>query len=250
MLFVVGAGPQVVAVSSYDREPAEVARLPRVGALLDPDVERILSLRPDLVVVHASQADLRAQLGRAGIEVWPYVHGGLPDVTATLRAIGATTGHAARAGQIAGEMEDRLAAVRERVRGRTRPSVLLVFGREPGTLRNIYASGGVGFLHDLVETAGGRNTFADVRREAVQATSELVLARAPDIILEIRPDALSAGAEAAERQAWQPLASVPAVRHGRIHLLAGSDLVVPGPRVARAAERVSRAIHPDAWPAR
>ena len=64
-LFAIGAGPQVVGVSSYDREPPEVSRLPRVGALIDPDVERILSLRPDLVVVYASQADLREQM-RAG----------------------------------------------------------------------------------------------------------------------------------------------------------------------------------------
>jgi ABC-type Fe3+-hydroxamate transport system substrate-binding protein len=67
-LFAIGAGPQVVGVSSYDREPPEVSKLPRVGALIDPNVERILSLRPDLVVVYASQADLREQMRRAGIE--------------------------------------------------------------------------------------------------------------------------------------------------------------------------------------
>ena len=52
MLFAIGAGPRVVAVSSYDQEPPQVASLPRVGALLDPDVERILSLKPDLIVVY------------------------------------------------------------------------------------------------------------------------------------------------------------------------------------------------------
>ena len=60
--------------------------------------------------------------------------------------------------------------------------MLLVFGREPLALRNIYASGGVGFLHDLIEVAGGTNVFADVRRESVQATTELILARAPEVI--------------------------------------------------------------------
>src|SRR5689334_16867949 len=52
MLFAVGAGPQVVAVSSFDRYPPDIEKLPRVGALIDPDVERILSLHPDLVVVY------------------------------------------------------------------------------------------------------------------------------------------------------------------------------------------------------
>src|SRR6185295_6525056 len=67
MLFAIGAGPQVIAVSSFDRYPPEVAKLQRVGALIDPDLERILSLRPDLVVVYASQSDLRTQLDRAKI---------------------------------------------------------------------------------------------------------------------------------------------------------------------------------------
>jgi iron complex transport system substrate-binding protein len=67
MLFAMGAGPQVVAVSSFDREPEAVRTLPRVGALLDPDVERILSLRPDLVITYGSQVELKAQLARTGI---------------------------------------------------------------------------------------------------------------------------------------------------------------------------------------
>ena len=65
MLYAIGAGPKVVAVSSYDTYPPEVKRLPNVGALLDPNVERILSLKPDLVVVYGSQDDLKQQLGRA-----------------------------------------------------------------------------------------------------------------------------------------------------------------------------------------
>ena len=70
MLFAIGAGPQVVAVSSFDRYPPQVEKLQRVGALIDPDVERILSLRPDMVAIYASQGDLRAQLERAKIPIY------------------------------------------------------------------------------------------------------------------------------------------------------------------------------------
>ena len=68
MLFAIGAGPQVVGVSSFDAFPPEVKNLPRVGALLDPDTERILSLRPDLVIIYGSQTDLQTQFERAGIQ--------------------------------------------------------------------------------------------------------------------------------------------------------------------------------------
>jgi iron complex transport system substrate-binding protein len=242
-LFAIGAGRQVVGVSSYDREPPEVDRLPRVGALIDPDVERILSLRPDLVIVYASQSDLREQMRRAGIQTWPFAHAGLSDVVRVTREIGALTGHSRQADALATSITSQLDRVRAGVAGRTPPKVLLVFGREPMALRNIYASGGIGFLHDLIEVAGGVNVFADVRRESVQATTELILARAPEVIVELRPEGLSdASREQAERGAWSTLAAVPAVRNGRVHFLSGSEFVVPGPRIGRAAEKIAAAI--------
>jgi len=71
VLFAIGAGERVVGVSSFDEFPAAVGDLPRVGALLDPNVERIFSLRPDLVVVYGSQTVLQDQFARAGIRTSP-----------------------------------------------------------------------------------------------------------------------------------------------------------------------------------
>ena len=244
MLFAIGAGPQVVAVSSYDREPPEVRTLPRVGALLDPDVERILSIRPDLVITYGSQTDLQQQLERASIAVFDYRHAGLADITSTIRRLGGVTGHAAQAERTAGSIEGRLAEVRAKAAAGLRPRTLLVFGRERGALRNIYASGGRGFLHDMLEAAGGINVFADIARESVQATTELVLARAPDVILEVRSADIESDAEASrEAQSWSPLASVPAVRNRRVMVLTGQGLTVPGPRVAEVVERMFQALH-------
>lgn len=243
MLFAIGAGPQVVAVSSFDRHPPEVAGLPKVGALLDPDVERVLSLTPDLVAVYASQTDLKRQLERASIPVFDYRHAGLADVFTTLRALGARTGRAVQAEAVAADLERRIDAVRRRSAGRPRPRVLLVFGREQGSLRNLYASGGRGFLHDMLLTAGGANVFADVQQEAVQATTELVLARAPDVVLELHERREWTDAETRAAQAlWRRLPALPAVKSGRVVILAGEGLVVPGPRVATAVERLAAAL--------
>jgi iron complex transport system substrate-binding protein len=245
MLFTIGAGPQVVAVSSYDEDPPQVKALPRVGALLDPDVERILFLKPDLVITYGSQSDLHAQLTRAGIPMFDYRHGGLAGVVESLRALGVRTGHAREADAAAGAIEARLAAIRSRTAGAPRPRTLLVFGRERGALRNIYASGGRGFLHDMLVAAGGTNIFADLDRESVQATTELILARAPEVILEVRSsDILSREEAQREAASWRPLASVPAVRQNRVVVLTGKGLTVPGPRVAEVVDRMSGALHP------
>lgn len=248
MLFAIGAGPQVVAVSSYDRFPPEVATRPRVGALLDPDVERVLSLTPDLVAIYGSQHDLRQQLTRASIFVYDYRHAGLPDVLTTIRDLGRVTGHAASAASVALGIEQALEAIRVRTTGRTAVRTLLVFGRQPGAIRSVYASGGKGFLHDMLVAAGGANVFADLAQESVQATTELLLTRAPDVILELHEEPVYSDAQA--RQAvtdWSRLASMPAVKADRIHIVSGDGLVVPGPRVAQAVERFARVLHPEAF---
>ena len=141
-----------------------------------------------------------------------------------------------------------MTAVRERVAGRPRPRVLLVMGRDPDAIRNVYASGGRGFLHDMVVAAGGDNVFADIDREAVQPSSEGILAAAPDVVLEIRAEGLLAPAEAArQHDVWRPFSTIPAVRDRRVIVLTGNDLIMPGPRVAAATERLARALHPDAF---
>ena len=194
ILFAIGAGPQVVGVSSFDEFPPEVTSLPRVGALLDPDVERILTLRPNLVITYGSQVDLQTQMQRAAIATYDYRHGGLDHIFTTIRELGDRTGHAGEAAALAGAIESRIAAVKQRVARHRRPRTLLVFGREPGSLRNIYVSAGRGFLHDMLEAAGGDDVFAEVQRESLQATTETILARAPEVILEIRSQDGPAGA--------------------------------------------------------
>ncbi|MGE0865459.1 MAG: ABC transporter substrate-binding protein [Vicinamibacterales bacterium] len=245
MLYAIGAGPQVVAVSSYDAYPPEVKALPKVGALLDPDTERIIALKPDLVVTYGSQADLQAQMKRAGIPTFDYRHGGLNHILLTMRELGLRTGRAAAAEKAVAGIEARLAAVRAQVAGKRRPRTLLVFSREPKTLRNMYVSGGRGFLHDMLTIAGGDNVFNDIDRESVQASTETILARAPDVILELRPEEVAAGpAMQAELASWGRLASVPAVRSGRVLFISGQAVTVPGPRVADSVERMARALHP------
>jgi iron complex transport system substrate-binding protein len=248
MLFAMGAGDRLAGVSDYDRFPPEVEKIARAGGLLDPNLERILALRPDLVIVYQTQADLKRQLDRAGIPVYDYVHRGLPDITETIRSIGRRIGLAAAADAEAERIERQLAATRARVAGRKRPKTLVVFGRDPGALRHIDASGGYGFLHDLLELAGGDDALADVKRQSVQMSSEMVLARAPEVILELHyGTSLSGDRMEAERRVWNTLPSVPAVKNGHVYLLTGDEFVVPGPRIVIAADRFARTLHADAF---
>ena len=245
MVFAIGAGDRVIAVSSYDEDPPAVRKLPRVGALLDPDVERIIAMRADLVLLYGSQTDLITQLQRASIPYYEYRHAGLAGVTETIRALGQRVGHVKQAEAVATDIDRRFADLRARSASLEKPRTLLVFSRERGSLRNVYASGGRGFLHDMLEAAGGVNVFGDVAAESVVASSELILSRSPEVILELRATDIPAEPErAAEMSTWSTLASLPAVRNHRLYFLPGRAFVVPGPHVAEGAEAMMRLLHP------
>ena len=248
MLFDMGQGARVAGVGSYDRFPPEVEKLPRLGGLLDPSVEQLIALKPDLAIVYDTQADLRRQLERAGIPMFLYRHEGLADIGVTMRELGQRIGATDSAVAAVSRLESQLTAIRTRVAGRTRPRTLLVFGRQPGSLRGINASGGYGFLHDLVELSGGSDALGDLKQAAVSMSTEMVLARAPDAIIEVHYGAsLAAQQVERERRVWDALPSVPAVRNRRIYLLSGDEFVVPGPRVVVAARRFAETLHPDAF---
>src|SRR4051794_29101561 len=248
MIFAIGEGARVAAVSNYDSFPPEAARLPRVGGLLDPSVERILAIKPDLVIVYATQKELIERLDRAAIPYYSYQHQALPDILSTIRSVGARIGSAANAETVAAGMERTLEEIRTKTAGLPHPATLLVFERDAASLRNVYASGGYGFLHDMLVIAGGRNVFADVKKQAVQASTEMLIASRPEKNVELLyGDSLKNADVATELRAWDAVPSIPAVRTHRIVALTGDEFVVPGPRVVDATRKLARALHPDAF---
>jgi iron complex transport system substrate-binding protein len=222
-----------------------------VSSFLSADAERILALRPDLVIVYGSQTELEGQFKRTGIRVFAYRHAGVDNVLQAIRDLGTLTGHTADGERVARELRSQLDRIRTRVRGQRRPRSMLVIGRDAGALRGVYVSGGSGFLHELLDIAGGDDVFGDIKREAVQPSNEMMIVRAPEVIIELHSgDPPSAETLRNERAVWNLLASVPAVRSGRVYLLYGSYLVAAGPRLGQAAEGLARVLHPDVFAAR
>src|SRR5437867_4108169 len=120
MLFAMRAGDRVIAVGTYDRYPPEVQKLPRVGALVDPNVEQILQMRPDLVVVYGTQTELKRRLERANIPYYSYAHQGLADIFSTIRSLAMRAGVASAGDALASRLEGQLADIRARVANRPR----------------------------------------------------------------------------------------------------------------------------------
>jgi ABC-type Fe3+-hydroxamate transport system substrate-binding protein len=97
----------------------------------------------------------------------------------------------------------------------------------------------------MLVVAGGDDVFGDVQKQSVEATTEMILGRRPEVIIELRyGEALKSTDAAREIHAWDVLSSVPAVRAHRVYLLSGDEFVVPGPRVVDATRRFAEVLHP------
>ncbi len=243
-VFALGAGGRVVGVGDYAGWPPEVKRLPRLGGLVNPNVERLLGLRPDLVLVPSPMPRLEEACAGAGIPVARVPMETLEDVRGGLLRLGELVGRPGRARRLVAELDQGL----ERLRGATaelpRPTVLLVVDR-PGTgaLQHVVAAGPGTFLDQLLETAGGRNAFPDAGRRYFTPSPEEILRRRPGIILELHAGAPDPRAtEIRAREAWSRLfgpAGTPEVR-----VVSSQAVVVPGPRLVEGAAELARAIHP------
>jgi iron complex transport system substrate-binding protein len=244
-LFALGLGDRVVGVSTYCRYPEAALRLPKVGSFMRPDAELIARLRPDLVIVHAGPHTVPQQLSTLGIVSIVVDRGTLAGVYSSIRAVGAAAGVGERAARLVAELETRLAAVRRTAQTRAPRKVLVVVGRQPGTLGDLIAVGRGSYLHDLVTIAGGTNVLDDPRLpEYPRISMESVIRLDPDVIIDAGDmgdtEAEHRRREPATLRLWRQQPHVRAAQSAGVHAVTSDAFVVPGPRVVDAAETLAR----------
>ena len=239
-LFALGAGASLVGVDSFSNEPPEARDLPRLGAYIDPDLEGLVALGPDLVVLAATQGALAERLALLELSTLVVPDTRLDDVFVTLEALGGAVCRPERAAALVERLRGELAGAAPRVGSPVR--VVLVVDRPAGELRQFYVAGPDNFLGDLLAAAGAENVFADAPNPFPQVSLEPIVAADPDLVLELVPGADEAAA--AERvAAWRRVApGLRAVRRGAVVALTEAWLPIPGPSVGRGAARLGELV--------
>jgi iron complex transport system substrate-binding protein len=217
--------------------------LPRVGGLQDADLERILTLRPDLVVLRGRQEKLEALCRTRGIRVYHDPTETLADLYRAIEHLGGLADEPEAADRLTRRLQSNLDAVKQRVAGRVPVPVVLTI-RSPDRLADVTTVAQGSYLHELIELAGGRNVFGELEVAYPQVTVEEIVARRPDVILEAAPGADTATTEGMPGQ-WRSLTAVPAVRTGRIHVIREDFALIPSPRVVQVAEKLVALLHPE-----
>ncbi len=234
LLFAVGAGAQLVGVDSASDFPVAAQALPRVGDFSRINFERILAMKPDLVVVWVGgnrAADIHG-LNKMGLPVLHTQATRLDDVARLLRLLGQASGHAGEGEAAAREYAARLNALQ--VRGGRKPPLNVFYQVWDRPLMTV---GGTHWISDALALCGARNVFADLRALAPVVSREAVLRRAPALIVS--------GSDAPDmRRQWQRFASLPAVKNQAFVRVDADLLHRPTPRLIEGVAELCRAVAP------
>ncbi|MFO0573462.1 MAG: helical backbone metal receptor [Polyangia bacterium] len=252
IVFALGAGDRIVGVSDFCDYPPEAQRRPRVGSFLQPSVEKILALRPDLVLVDVVQKEVAEALRHAGARVRAVPLNDLADVRSSLLTVGDAIGdRREQAQQLGMRLDQELLAVRLLVGKRPPRPALFVVDRQLGGLRGLVVAGPGSYLDELLRMAGGENVVADLRLRYAKIAAETITERRPEVILDavhVPPGPDEAAAQKRAQSDWQQLGDVPAVQRGAVYVLSSREFVTPGPRLGQVLRRIAELLHPEAFP--
>jgi iron complex transport system substrate-binding protein len=240
ILFAVGAGDRVVGVTQYCDFPPAAKAKPKVGGYINPSVESVLALKPDLVVVSPGPGNRDSALAmqRAGLRLEIVRAETLEESLAAIEGVARTVGVEATGRELAASIRARLDAVTKRVLGAPRVKTLFCLQTDP-----IIAAGRDTLPSQLLELAGGSNVVAADRYPRLDV--EAVTAAKPELILQARMD-VSSGAAHNEDAFWKRWPAIPAVAQGRVVVLPDDLALRPGPRVADAVEELAAILHGQA----
>ncbi|MFP4380148.1 MAG: ABC transporter substrate-binding protein [Candidatus Sumerlaeia bacterium] len=248
VVFELDLEDRLVGVSKFCDYPEAAKELPRVGGFFDPNYEAILGLKPDLVILLTSHDEIKKRLESLGVKCLTVRHEKIPDILESIITIGKACGVETQAKTVVKQLKERTAAVVEKAENLAKVKVLMSIGRDltGGSLGTIFAAGPDNLYDEMIGMVGGENVLADSKAAYPQLSGEGIILLKPDVIIEL-VGALPEGGPTVEqiRAHWDTLASLPAVKNDRVHVITGNYAVRPGPRYVQILEELARIIHPD-----
>jgi iron complex transport system substrate-binding protein len=242
-LYALGAGSRVVGVSTYCRFPAEAANKPKIGTYLQPNVEAILRLKPDLVILEKLAPQALDQLKRAGIPVRRIDTGNVATNLKMMEDIADSIGLRQAGLELTQKVRAQFKSIAASTASKPKKRVVFIVGRNPGRLEGIIAVGKQSYLNELIDTAGGVNVFADSPISYPKVSLESLIRMHPDLIVDMGDMAETAGVTEQQKRSVEALWRTRPEIKARVHAVADDIFVVPGPRMVDAALEFRRLIH-------
>jgi len=244
VIYALGYLDQVVGVTIYDEYPAEVKDLSKVGGWINPNYEAILVLKPDLVVLMKDQdTSFGDKLRSLGLKTFTAKsNDSIKDIIQAISDLGGILGKSEEAQKLTLNIESSLKQISEKTKDTKKKSVMIVVGRNPGTLEDIYVIGRNNYINELITLAGGENVIKN-ERNALKITKEAIFSFNPDVIIEINHQKIDREAEILD--IWSKLEQVDAVKNNQVYILSSKVLLHPSQRIVDGAQTLSDILHPE-----
>jgi len=246
ILFAIGAGDRVVGVTEFCNYPEKAKSLPRVGGLLNPSYETIITLKPNLIIHQPNKQKIKNFVENLSIPNLPISMLSFAEIYNSIKEIGIAVHREKAANELIQSMQDKIDFHRKRLAGVSKKSVLLLLGISNDAMRELYGVGPKTFLGEMLALAGGKNILAETQAQYPKVSKEFIIHESPEIIIEIgRTDILTEEASVKRRQGWQKFSTIRAVKNQNIHMIGADYILIPGPRLVNIIELFVKAIHPE-----
>ncbi len=249
ILFALGLGDQIVGVSEFSNYPLAAQQIPRVGALLNPNFEAIVSAKPDLVIIVDEMADYKTRFDSLGIETLIVKHDTINEILDSINIIGRRCGKISEAEKIVGELKNKITQIQNAVRSQTPPRVLISLGHDYSQdqcskPQHITIAGNDGFYSQMVEYAGGKNVY-DGKVPYPVISWESVITMNPQIVIDIGPvETKPIDAETMTQQ-WKNFSRIDAAKNNAVYIFTENYTAIPGPRFILTLEKIAHIINPN-----
>jgi iron complex transport system substrate-binding protein len=241
ILFALGLGDNIVGVSDYCNYPSEAKEKQKIGGFANPDIDKILALNPDLILAFGTiQKPIVKKLEVRGQKVfWVYPHT-VKDILNLYERLGEITGTDTAAKRLRKRVEEKIKSIEGKIGNipeEKRPSIFRVMGLyPPGTI------GGNSFQTDVFYLAGGRNIFADIKKDFFQINMETLINKEPDVIIICGENTEELKQQLKNQKEWN---SLKAVKEDRIFIISCDLICRPGPRLAETVEKIAGYLYPQ-----
>jgi iron complex transport system substrate-binding protein len=240
MIYDIHAQDQLVGVTDFCKFPAEARLKPKVGGWLNPNYEKILSLKPDLVIALRFHGETVDTLEKLKIPVLVLDCQTIGDILEAYQVLGKKLGHEEDARRGRETLEQRLEKAQGLARKHKPVSVLFIIGHTPGTLDQLYGVGPKNFVDELVTLMGGVNILSDAHEPYPLVSKEELFKRDPEVIIDSIPSSeMNPNQLKAERQTWNKFSNLRAVQKNQVYTLTQDEYLIPGPTLAGLAEYLS-----------
>lgn len=237
IVFALGKGNDIVGSTSYCNYPEQAKKIPRIGGLIDVNLEILVSMKPDVIFLYPEYYEkVKIMEKRARMVV--VKHTGLDDLFGAVEIIAKALDIEERGNALNTTIKQQLNRVRQKssLKGKKKVKTLLIIGRNPDKLTNMYIIGAKDFLNELLDAAGGVNAYTgDISYPSISIES--VVAMNPDVIIEL--SAFNEGIKDEKvLDLWKKFPFISAVKKGKITIIKDSVWLIPGPRVPLVAEKM------------